>query len=402
MRIYFHNKKEYIDNKIFDVANEFFEIEQGHLLFSLISLVKNKNTSHSFVAEELEVLLIEMFTQSIILGEMFLNDLELIYDEEDYNKNLKKGFFHNCIKNLKKHDKSFNKIQTKIAWLKDTEENQVKLRFFLRMYLDLIFIYDEVINYTINIKYNKKSIINLKSYNNIYKYKMYCKEHIYRTLEEEIKECINKYNKKNFSNYLQDSNDYFLLGFLLDDKFQKDLYANVNSCNTVNLLLDRYLQTGELDKSKFNKFIDESIFEFKDENINIINIFYTNCLVKALNIEYMYLLENNIKSKKCKNCKKYFIPYTVKADFCNEIYKDTGKSCSEIGGMLARQKKINEDLILKTYRKNHSKRLMRIKRNNNSYTREMLDAWVKYAKELMELTRIGKLTPEEFENLIDR
>ncbi len=398
MNIYFHNKKEYI---CIDGENKFEEFEQGHLLFSLIGLYVGTGESPCLYVEQLEELLLQMLSKSRTFLVLFLKDLEYLYNEDDYqyNKMFKKGYFYSVFRTLKNN----HKIETNLINLKDTEENKTKMRMFLQSYLDLIFIFKKAVEKTINITYNKESINKLKEFNNVYKYKKLFDRFSEVDLTKDIEKQIDRLSnaniaKTNLENFKIGSEDFIFLSVLVDDRYIIEL-LNDHLYGSVDLAIWDYLNTGE---TKENKVLDEYKIDLNSENVSIVNVFKTNALFKAFNIEFMYFIENNIKSKQCNNCHMYFIPVNIKAEYCNNIFRDTEKPCSEIGRFIARKKKIDEDNLLKIYNRVYAKLNMRHRRNSNVFTKEILDSWVIDAENLIELAKLGKLSPEQFEELIDR
>ncbi len=147
---------------------------------------------------------------------------------------------------------------------------------------------------------------------------------------------------------------------------------------------------------------DEDKIDLKDEKIDIINIFYTNTLLKSMYIEFMFFLENNIKVKKCKNCERFFIPLQINSEYCNNVFDETGKTCSEVGRFIVEKKKLEENEFLKIYKRIYAKLNMRQRRNSLKYPKESFDKWVEETEKLLEDIENKDITLEEFEKIIDR
>ena len=95
--------------------------------------------------------------------------------------------------------------------------------------------------------------------------------------------------------------------------------------------------------------------------------------------ELIKMIEHNIFIKKCKNCNRFFIPRRrIDAEYCDSLWNDGSRRCSEIGATLRYEKKVAENPILeahkKAYRRFHSR--TRAKKMTND---EFL-AWPEEAK----------------------
>lgn len=101
--------------------------------------------------------------------------------------------------------------------------------------------------------------------------------------------------------------------------------------------------------------------------------------------------------KKCKNCGKYFVPEKRTDElYCNNIYED-GRTCKEIGSFKVKQKMINDDDDLRTYRNVYQKLLLRTRRNpeNLQYEKEF-EKFKEDNRKMREKLDKGKVTYEEY------
>jgi len=101
-------------------------------------------------------------------------------------------------------------------------------------------------------------------------------------------------------------------------------------------------------------------FYGRTNTLEIAELYEVNTLEGLFRFEFIKMIEHDIFIKKCKNCERFFIPRRrVDADYCDRIYHDTNRKCSEIGAMLRYEKKVAENPILeahkKAYRRFHSR-----------------------------------------------
>jgi len=111
--------------------------------------------------------------------------------------------------------------------------------------------------------------------------------------------------------------------------------------------------------------------------------------------EFIKMIKHDIFIKKCKNCERFFIPKRrADAEYCERIYGNTNRKCSEIGAMLRYERKVAGNPILeahkKAYRRFHSR--VRTKKMTQS---EFL-SWSEEASQKRDECLAGELTFEEF------
>ena len=92
----------------------------------------------------------------------------------------------------------------------------------------------------------------------------------------------------------------------------------------------------------------------------IVELYEINTIADLSRFEFVKMIEHDIFIKKCKNCERFFIPRRrADAEYCDRLYGDTNRKCSEIGAMLRYERKVAENPILeahkKAYRRFHSR-----------------------------------------------
>lgn len=136
----------------------------------------------------------------------------------------------------------------------------------------------------------------------------------------------------------------------------------------------------------------------KDRILQIPYTFESKDICQLLIIELQEIVcMDKFEIKKCKNCGKYFVPEKRTDElYCNNIYED-GRTCKEIGSFKVKQKMINDDDDLRTYRNVYQKLLLRTRRNpeNLQYEKEF-ENFKEDNRKMREKLDKGKITYEEY------
>ncbi len=136
----------------------------------------------------------------------------------------------------------------------------------------------------------------------------------------------------------------------------------------------------------------------KDRILPIPYTFESNDICQLLIIELQEIVcMDKFEIKKCKNCGKYFVPEKRTDElYCNNVYED-GRTCKEIGSFKVKQKMINDDNDLRTYRNVYQKLLLRTRRNpdNIQYEKEF-EKFKEDNRKMRDKLDKGKVTYEEY------
>ena len=135
---------------------------------------------------------------------------------------------------------------------------------------------------------------------------------------------------------------------------------------------------------------------------NIPYYFSGNELLEIIVLMFKEFMSNNHNTiRQCQNCGNYFIPTSLKeTKYCNIKFKDTGKTCRQIGKELAYKKSLKEDKVLDKYRR----RYMSLASSVSHYgTDNAIARFEKYKKEgaTMKKKYLNKeISAKEFEKWI--
>lgn len=136
----------------------------------------------------------------------------------------------------------------------------------------------------------------------------------------------------------------------------------------------------------------------KDRILPIPYTFESNDICQLLIIELQEIVcMDKFEIKKCKNCGKSFVPEKRTDElYCNNIYED-GRTCKEIGSFKVKQKMINDDDVLRTYRNVYQKLLLRTRRNpdNLQYEKDF-EKFKEDNRKMRDKLDKGKVTYEEY------
>jgi len=124
-------------------------------------------------------------------------------------------------------------------------------------------------------------------------------------------------------------------------------------------------------------------------------LFEIESVKDLLRFEFIKMIEHDIFIKKCKNCERFFIPKgRIDAEYCDRIWGDGPRKCSEIGAMKRYGKKISSNPILDAHKKTYRRF------NSRARTGKMTNAefltWAEEAARKRDECLAGKLPFDEF------
>jgi hypothetical protein len=107
------------------------------------------------------------------------------------------------------------------------------------------------------------------------------------------------------------------------------------------------------------------------------------------------MIERDIFIKKCKNCGRFFLPRRrADAEYCDRLFGETGRKCSEVGAMLRYEKKVAENPILEAHKKAYRRFNSRVR--NKKMTQGEFLRWSEEASRKRDACMAGKLAFAEF------
>ena len=152
--------------------------------------------------------------------------------------------------------------------------------------------------------------------------------------------------------------------------------------------------------------INNSTFQFNGlyNYKNIANSFVSTNFYDIIYISLKTLLSisKNIKILRCKNCNRYFIPDTNhNTKYCDFLF-DEKRTCKEIGSQRTYDKKLENDELLKLYRKRYKDLAHQAAHtNSNSKSNQMYKYYKKDGPIMKNKYKNGLITPGEFKTWIN-
>ena len=117
--------------------------------------------------------------------------------------------------------------------------------------------------------------------------------------------------------------------------------------------------------------------------------------------EFVKMIEHDVFIKKCKNCERFFIPRRrADADYCDRIYGDTHRKCSEIGATLRYERKVAGNPILEAHKKAYRRFNSRVR--NKKMTQAEFMAWSDEAAKKRDACLAGELPFDEFVDWLEQ
>jgi len=130
-------------------------------------------------------------------------------------------------------------------------------------------------------------------------------------------------------------------------------------------------------------------------------LFYCADDIRALvYLEYEYMCTQSYAIRRCDNCGRWFLPYSVVALYCDRMVEGRGKSCKEIAAAEKYSRKVNSDAAKKLYTRLNNNYQMRCARSPELYPPEEREKWQRMAKRLMKKVSSGALSCDDFAEVI--
>lgn len=172
-------------------------------------------------------------------------------------------------------------------------------------------------------------------------------------------------------------------------------YLNTNPAHA--LFLDtkfetKYIVDKDLTIKEKQLDIEKIIEIMKEKNIVAEEVYELANPEEQIRFELFKVIQNNFTINKCDNCGRLFIPITSSNNpnqkgrndqkYCNNLYKDTGKTCRQIGASNRHKEKVEDSPILKEFNKEYKKMYGRHYKHPKEFSEKKFKQWSKSAIEL--------------------
>jgi len=127
----------------------------------------------------------------------------------------------------------------------------------------------------------------------------------------------------------------------------------------------------------------------------IMELYEIDTIEDLFRFEFIKMIEHDIFIKKCKNCERFFIPRRrADAEYCERIWGDSHRKCSEVGATLRYEKKVAENPILEAHKKAY--RRFNSRTRAKKMTQSEFLQWSEEAGKKRDECLAGKLSFDEF------
>lgn len=117
--------------------------------------------------------------------------------------------------------------------------------------------------------------------------------------------------------------------------------------------------------------------------------------------EFIKMIENDIFIKRCKNCERFFIPNRRQdTEYCDRLFADTNRKCSEVGAMLRYEKKVAENPVWEAYKKAY--RRFNSRTRNKKMTQNEFLQWSEQASQKRDMCLSGELAFDDYEAWLEQ
>ena len=157
------------------------------------------------------------------------------------------------------------------------------------------------------------------------------------------------------------------------------------------------LETIHMEESGYSHFVDKPFRAFYGctKPPEIVELYEIDTIKDLIRFEFIKMIEHDIFIKKCKNCERFFIPKRrADAEYCERIFGENGRKCSEVGATLRYEKKVAGNPILDAHKKAY--RRLNSRTRNGKMTQTEFVVWADEAARKRDACLAGELPFEEF------
>lgn len=158
--------------------------------------------------------------------------------------------------------------------------------------------------------------------------------------------------------------------------------------------------------SKNTLSLERFLFQPQTTNFEMVNhetfteVLYPQDIYDIIDFFLRTFIRKEIPLKICKSCGQYFaVTGYANSEYCNRLFKDTGKTCKEVGALKLYQSKIHENPIIKAYSRAYKAQFARIK--YRKITKEQFYAWSEQAREMRDKCLNGEVSLNKFKEWLD-
>ena len=135
--------------------------------------------------------------------------------------------------------------------------------------------------------------------------------------------------------------------------------------------------------------------DISESNLEVVEMYEIDGIDDLIRFELLKMVSSGVLVKKCENCGYYFVP-TGRIDtvYCNRLYKDSEKTCAEIGSIKKYKDKVKDNPIYTAYNKAYKRNNSRV-RNKKMKQGDFLN-WSEEARRFRDECYSGKMSLDDF------
>lgn len=175
-------------------------------------------------------------------------------------------------------------------------------------------------------------------------------------------------------------------------EYRRKMYDLFMPIYMLNDLSTEYENISKLFPDNFNAAIE---YAQNAETSKIYEKYEINSLRELLIQEITFMIQNDVKIKKCKNCGRYFSSKKSSKKYCDQLFQNTGKACCQIGRTRQYQEKKAADPINKLYESIYNKHRSRVRIDIHD-TQNAFEQWSREASSMRQKHKSGELSTKEF------
>lgn len=144
----------------------------------------------------------------------------------------------------------------------------------------------------------------------------------------------------------------------------------------------------------------ELVSKVKGSELSAYLFYCADDICALVYLEYEYMCTQGYAIRRCDNCGRWFLPYSVVALYCDRMVEGRGKSCKEIAAAEKYNRKVNSDAAKKLYTRLNNNYQMRCSRTPELYPAGEREKWQLMAKMLLKEVSSGALSYDDFAEAI--
>jgi len=177
--------------------------------------------------------------------------------------------------------------------------------------------------------------------------------------------------------------------------------------NLLRKVLDPLSREGSIQKKLARYYADKDnsldYYEFKKQETKLEQIdsetfsevLYPNEIYDIINYFLTKFILRELSFKACKSCGRYFaVTGHSTTEYCDRLFKDTNKTCREIGAVTVYKIKAEENPAIKAYNRAYKTHFARIKYKH--MTKAEFQSWAETARKFRDEVLDGKLDLDEY------